>query len=122
MQETNTSLRQGKSSARPTVDAIKQQFQRLNGNIGALVEEVSHLKSEKKALQLELNKVIDQVKTLSQEISQAKALSQLILERHALVDDKSGFAPLIISHEEKLLIRQRLMQALEKIDLELQRF
>lgn len=122
MHETNTSLRQGKSSARPTVDAIKQQLQRLNSNVGALVEEISHLKSEKKALQLELTKLTDQFITLSQEVNQAKALSQLILERHALVEDKSGFAPLVISHEEKLLIRQHLMQVLEKIDLELQRF
>ncbi|NTV45441.1 MAG: hypothetical protein HGB11_02715 [Chlorobiales bacterium] len=122
MQETNTSLRQGKSSARPTVDAIKQQLQRLNGNVGALVEEISHLKSEKKALQLELSKLTDQFLTLSQEVNQAKALSLLIVERHALVEDKSGFTPLVISHEEKLLIRQHLMQVLEKIDLELQRF
>ncbi|WP_041468428.1 hypothetical protein [Chloroherpeton thalassium] len=121
MQETNTSLQPKNRNQGISKDVAKKQLTRLSNQIDKLVEEVKQLREEKKALQGEISRLSEQVAIASKELVQTESLVKKVIdfcESSHLLDE---FPPVIFTHEEKLLIRQRITQVLERIDIELQR-
>lgn len=100
----------------------KEQVKELAQNIHKLKTEVHHLRNEKIIVQQHLNNLVQDIEKLHLELYQSlKTGNHINLEAKNLVSPKE-FPDLVISHNEKLLIREKLRQMIQKIEFELQRF
>jgi len=121
MQETNTSLQSESRNQSISKGVAKKQLTRLSSQVNKLVEEIRQLQEEKEALQGEISSLNEHVGLVSKELEASETRVKQLMdfcESSHLLDE---FPPVVFTHEEKLLIRQRITQVLEKIDIELQR-
>jgi chromosome segregation ATPase len=100
----------------------KYQISELAHNIQSLTKEVHHLRNEKKIIQRHLNNLIQDIESLNQEISQSMNKGDEINSGLGQISGSEEFPNLVISHTEKLMIREKLRQMIEKIEFELQRY
>ncbi len=94
----------------------------LTQNIQHLKNEVHLLRNEKKIVQRHLNSLIQDIHTLDLELNHSMTMSNEIRQN---LNDAAGtneFPNFVMTHSEKLLIKEKLRQMIEKIEFELQRF
>jgi chromosome segregation ATPase len=97
----------------------------LSTNIERLVDNIQILQEENRNLKNKITSLTKQLNKLYSDLDEAEATTAQIQSEHAEADEVETkpdvFAPLILSFEEKLVIRQRLEHILEQVNLELQR-
>lgn len=91
--------------------------ERVVQNISRLIDEVNELREEKKNLSLEIASLNYKLQSMREEMLSSE-VKQARRQRHE--EPPPQFAPLVLSHDERLLLKERLTQVLAKINLELQ--
>lgn len=94
-------------------------IERLLRSVNRLIEEVFELREEKKNLQLEIASLNFKYQSLRDEVLSAQNRERRLKSASEAIP--AEFQSFVIPHEEKLLLRQRILETLEKINAELQR-
>ncbi len=104
---------------------IDGEIGRLTINVEQLVDRLQLLQEENRALKQKASTLTKQLAKLYAELGEAKETIKSLQENLQATREEEQindpFAPMIISYEEKLLIRRQLEHLLEQVNLELHR-
>lgn len=104
---------------------IDGEIGRLTINVEQLVDRLQLLQEENRALKQKVSTLTKQLAKLYAELGEAKetikSLQENLQATHEEEQVNDPFAPMMISYEEKLLIRHQLEHLLEQVNLELHR-
>ncbi len=108
---------------------IDEEIGRLTINVEQLVDRLQLLQEENRMLKQKAATLTKQLTKLYAELGEAKQTIKTLQEELQTLqseetqgeEDADPFAPMMISYEEKLLIRHQLEHLLEQVNLELQR-
>jgi septal ring factor EnvC (AmiA/AmiB activator) len=103
---------------------IDEEIGRLTINVEQLVDRLQLLQEENRVLKQKVSALTKQLTKLYAELGEAQETIKSLQENLQATHEEEAndpFAPMIISYEEKLLIRHQLEHLLEQVNLELHR-
>lgn len=106
------------------IQQTDMEIGRLSTNIERLVDSIQLLQEENRNLKNKITSLTKQLNKLYSDLDEARATIVQLQSEQADSETENGidtFAPLTLTFEEKLVIRQRLEHILEQVNLELQR-
>ncbi len=104
---------------------IDEEIERLTINVEQLVDRLQQLQEENHILKQKTASLTRQLTEVYEELAEARQTIRALREDLQAAQGKEErhhpSAPMILTHEEKLLIRHQLEHLLELVNLELQR-
>ncbi len=103
---------------------IDEEIGNLTINVEQLVDRLQVLQEENRTLKQKVSSLTKQLAKLYAELGEANATIKSLQENLQATQEEEindPFAPMVISYEEKLLIRHQLEHLLDQVNLELQR-
>ncbi len=107
------------------MNTIDGEIGKLTINVEQLVDRLQLLQEENRALKQKASTLTKQLAKLYAELGEAKQTIKALQEDLQAMQSEEAtndpFAPMLITYEEKLLIKHQLEHLLEQVNLELQR-